>query len=165
MAENFNDYLEYELIKMKVSLVFIFNVIFPSSLSPYLEGLKWFISLQKWMIGLLEINKGEDLLSSIQFKLGTFLRKKALFWENPTLRQKETDHFCFVSQYVCSPYWTQCWTHSKLLVNTCWMNMNFTVWGFVGSWYPTKQFSCGAWGEVSPITAFRYYAVARLSRK
>ena len=72
MAENFRDYIEYELIKMRVSLVFTFNVIFPSSLNPYLEGLKESISFQKEMIGLLEINKGKDFWSSSQFKLVTF---------------------------------------------------------------------------------------------
>lgn len=155
MAENFNDYVAYELIKMKVSLVFIFNVIFPSSLSPYLEGLKWFISLQNWMIGLLEINKAEDLPSSIQFYLGVSCERKLCSERTLLFTWEGNRPFLFHSP-IGAPSWAQFQTHSKLLVNTCWMNTNFTVWGLSGSWYPTKRFSCGAWGEVPTITAFRY---------
>lgn len=39
MAYNFNDAIECELIKMKVNLVFIFNVVFPSSPRDYSKDL------------------------------------------------------------------------------------------------------------------------------
>lgn len=39
MPYNFNDAIECELIKMKVNLVFIFNVVFPSSPRDYSKDL------------------------------------------------------------------------------------------------------------------------------
>lgn len=107
MAENFSDYIEYELIKMRVSLVFTFHVIFPSSLNPYLEGLKESISFQKEMIGLLEINKSKDFWSSSQLKLVTFFflfsKESFVFWEHLSFSLERNRAFLFCS-LLCAPY-------------------------------------------------------------
>jgi len=120
------------------------------------------MSLQEWMIGLLEINKGTDFQSSSQFKLVTFLGRKTSFLGNAGLLRQRPCLFC---SPICSPHWAQCKIYRRLLVNTWWMNVSFTVsLEVLGKLWISRAFICGAWGAVSTVTVDNTAAGLDLNR-